>query len=144
MVVKCVKCGANIPDGAAFCPMCGSPKPSVQSEPQMIYQPKPSGASSLQGAVNTVFSKLLVTIGIGIALLLAWIGKILTTFTSGALNDAGTVLTFTGLSGAGFILLTGGFLNRNFDKYIRLGMILTGGLMIVFSLIFVSSDRLYY
>ena len=28
--IKCVKCGANIPKGARFCPACGAPKAEEQ------------------------------------------------------------------------------------------------------------------
>jgi hypothetical protein len=134
-MVKCAKCGAEIPGEAGFCPGCGAPKPAEQPAPQPMQPvPKASGGDGLHGIADTVFSKVMIMLGICIGLLLAWIGKILTVFTSGTAYSVGNVLVFTGLAGMGFVLLGGGFLNKGIDKYIRLGMIITGGLTIVFAL----------
>lgn len=140
-MVICKKCGANIPDNAAFCPGCGAAKPEGKPSPELqpvapapaIKTPKSSG-SGLQGLANTLFSKMFLMLGISIGLLLAWIGKILTVFTSGTVSQVGNVLVFTGLVGMGFVLLGGGLLNKNLDKYIRLGMIVGSSILITFAL----------
>jgi len=145
-MVTCKKCGANIPDNAAFCPGCGAPKPSEQPSapetnqpapmPKPQRQPKPPSSSSggLQGIADTIFSKMIIMLGICIGLLLAWIGKIITIFTSGTAYQAGSVLVFTGLVGMGFVLLGGGLLNKNIDKTIKLGMIVAAGILIAFAM----------
>jgi len=155
MPIKCDKCGAEVPDNASFCPGCGAPKPAEQpavfekqepkSEPaKQTYQappppvpkPKKPAGQGLKNLVDTLFSKMFIMLGIFLGFLLAWIGKILTIFMNSETTgyDTGTVLLFTGLSGMGFVMLGGGLLNHKFDKYIRLGMLVSGGLMIVLAL----------
>ena len=139
-MVKCEKCGADIPDGAAFCPGCGAPRPvqlQAPPAPQPTYQPKPvkqSSGAGMKGFADTIFSRMMIMLGVSIALLLAWIGKILTIFTSGTVYQVGNILTFTGLTGIGFILFGGAFLNTKLNNYIRLGMIVAAGILITFAL----------
>jgi len=79
--------------------------------------------------VDVIFSRLVIMLAVGIGVLLAWIGAVLVTF-SGFIT-AGSFLATTGLTGMGLILLCGGFLNNKLDKYIRLGMIVIGGYILV-------------
>jgi len=140
MPVKCNKCGANIPDSAAFCPNCGAAKPSKQAPSPPAAQPtyqKPSaaGGPGLKGLVDTFFSKLMIMLGVGIGIFLGWISRIINQFiTFGIGNSASTVIGFTGLSIAGFMLLGGGFLNKKIDKSLRMGMIITGGIILAWTL----------
>ena len=153
---KCDKCGAEIPDNASFCPGCGAPnqpeQPSVfekqepvpeqpakqtyQAPPPPVPKPKKPAGQGLKNLADTLFSKMIIMLAICLGFLLAWIGKILTIFTDFGTTsyDAGTVLLFTGLSGMGFVMLGGALLNKKFDKYIRLGMLVSGGLIIVLAL----------
>ena len=153
MPVKCNKCGADIPDTAAFCPGCGATKPTTQpqpqppkpqaSTPQYSSQPAPRQMSSsgggLGGLVNTVFSKMLITLGFGIGILLAWIGSLITLFAFEHAN-IGTFLTSFGFLGAGFILFGGAFLNNKINRYVRLGMIIVGGWMIITAVVSTGSS----
>jgi len=131
MPVKCSKCGADIPDTAAFCPGCGAAKPNQPQAPSYSKPPAPVGGegAGLEGLVKTVFSKMLIMIGFAIAILLSWIGSLLVVF--GVNGSIGSFLTGFGFVGGGFILFGGGFLNKGIDKYVRLGMILIGGYMII-------------
>lgn len=153
-VSKCVKCGADIPDAAAFCPACGAPKAGEQkiaqpAQPQTmqpIPQPRPSGASSLQGIVDFAFSKFIIMLGICIGALLAWIGTVLsafwgTTVTAGGITvstgsgaTANTIMDSIGFGGIAVLLVGGGLFNKKIDQYIRAGMIVAGGLILFWAL----------
>ena len=69
-VSKCGKCGANIPEGAGFCPACGAPKEAAQPA---APAPAKSGSPNYQGFIDTIFSRMFITIGLFIAVLVAWI-----------------------------------------------------------------------
>lgn len=64
-------------------------------------------------------------------ILLAWIGTIVFTFgESEAATKAAGTLNFLGFAFLGTFLICGGIANREFDKFVRLGMILGGVLML--------------
>ena len=135
MPVKCSKCGADIPEGATFCPACGSPVSTMQQQQPFTQQKaKPSGQDSIKGLADTVFSKFIIMLGVCIGVLIAWIGKILTTFYIGTAANAGNVLHSIGFAGVGLLLFGGGFLNKDIDKYVRMGMVIIGGFILVYSL----------
>ena len=143
MANKCSKCGAGLSADAVFCPLCGAAKGAQPAQAQPVRQqpvqaqPTPalsqaqkgSGLAGLQGLVDVIFSRLVIMLAVGIGVLLAWIGAVLVTFSN--FNVAGSFLATTGLTGMGLILLGGGFLNNKLDKYIRLGMIVIGGYVLV-------------
>jgi len=141
MANKCSKCGADLSADAVFCPLCGTSKTAkpaqqpVQAQPAPVVPPPKTGGglSGLQGFVDFIFSRLVITLAVLIGALLAWIGALLVTFSN--YNTAGSFIGMTGLAGIGLILLCGGFLNNKFDKYIRLGMIVIGGYILVTAII---------
>lgn len=138
VVSKCVNCGASIPASASFCPNCGAPK-AVQPAPQPITTtpaPRPAfgGPSPLLGLLDTIFSKLLIFVMILLGLLLACIGAILIVFTTGGVRTAGTILNSLGFLFIGTFLLMGGLVNKEFDNYVRLGMVISGALMLTWTL----------
>lgn len=138
VVSKCVNCGANIPASASFCPNCGAPK-AAQPAPQPIMTtpaPRPAfgGPSPLLGLLDTIFSKLLIFVMILLGLLLACIGAILIVFTTGGVRTAGIILNSLGFIFIGTFLLMGGLVNKEFDNYIRLGMVISGALMLTWTL----------
>ncbi len=139
MTVKCSKCGADIPDTAAFCPSCGAPKPSQPApQPPTSRPPQqqsyPSGgqskSSGLEGFVKTIFSKMFIMLGVCIGILIAWIGSIINLFAA-QYGNVGSFLSGFGFLGAGLMMFGGGFLNHKIDKYIRLGLVLIGGYIII-------------
>ena len=128
--IKCVRCGANIPATAAFCPGCGAPKAEIQ--PQIMVQQVPmSGGSDMQGMIDKLFSKILITIALFIGILLTWIFRIVGQFFA---HPVITILGFTFMVGVGGILLCGGFLNKNLDNYSRVGLIIAGGFILALHL----------
>ena len=44
--MNCTSCGAEIPDGAAFCPECGAAKVGMESVPGMSATPAAPGVTS--------------------------------------------------------------------------------------------------
>jgi hypothetical protein len=147
IMVKCSKCGADIPDAAAFCPGCGTPKSAEQPAPQATQaqtsqpsaqpapQPRKSEGSGLQGLIDTLFSKLMIILGLFIGILVAWICRVIAQFvTWGIGNQVLNLLNFTFMAGVGLLLLGGGLFNKNFDKYIRVGLIVAGGLILAANL----------
>ena len=138
MADKCSKCGADLSKDAAFCPLCGASKEAEPVQPQPVVQPRPvalppkpvkTGPSGLQGLADIIFSKLVIMLAVSIGVLLAWIGAILVAFTS--YTNVGSFLGTTGFTGMGLILVGGGFLNNKLDRYVRLGMIVIGGYIVV-------------
>jgi hypothetical protein len=129
-ISKCVKCSADIPQGASFCPSCGIPKAVEQPKYQPIYHPTEMG---LTGLFDMIFSRTTIIIGIAIGMLLAWISLLIAIFASGSSNIA-FVLNSIGFVGIGFLLVGGGIFNNNIDKYVRLAMVLIGGYIILMSL----------
>lgn len=147
----CVKCGAKIPAGGKFCLECGTPAGTQQAPaapvaaPPPVAQPRSSGASSLQGIADFVFSKFIIMLGICIGALLAWIGTILATFWGGTVTIGGwtaggegatanTIMDAIGFGGIAILLLGGALLNKKIDQYVRAGMIIAGGLILFWAL----------
>jgi hypothetical protein len=135
MTVKCSKCGADIPENAAFCPSCGAPKPS-QPAPQpkptpMNTQPQKTSSGGMNNFIKTAFSMKLIALGLFIALLIAWITRVVGQF---AYPGSMGVVSLTFMSGAGVILLFGGMLNPNHNKYLRLGMTISGALFLAMNI----------
>jgi len=154
--VKCDKCGGIIPDGASFCPGCGAPKaaeppapePTPQTQqnappppapaPQPVYRPpKKSGMSGVQGLIDALTTKTMIVLGLLIGVLVAWIARIVNdlflrvgTFESDLLS----VVNYTFMTGVGLVLLLGGFFNKIINKYVRVGLIVAGALIIAANL----------
>jgi hypothetical protein len=131
-VNKCSRCGAILPQGAAFCPSCGAPKAEEQQKYQPMYQPSPARIG-LTGFFDIIFSKTIIIIGIAIGILLAWISLLIVVFASGSSNIA-IVLNSIGFIAIGILLIGGGIFNNNIDKHVRLAMVLIGGYIILVSL----------
>jgi len=145
--IKCNNCGANIPAGAAFCPGCGTPKPQAPAAPQQaapapVYaaqpvqtQQPPRASHSIGGIFDTLFSKTFVCIFVLLGILLAWIGGIIYIFADDLnILRAGIILNSLGFLFVGVSTLMGGITNKNFDKNVRLGLIVGGSVIIVLSL----------
>ena len=130
---NCLKCGAEIPDNAAFCPSCGAPK----GQPQPASQPMQPSSSPLQGGVSPMknlfdmaFSKTGIILVMAIGILLVWIGLLINTFSTGNGNVA-TLLASMGYAAIALFLSGGGIWNKKIDKYARLGMVIVGGLVAI-------------
>ena len=143
-VVKCSKCGADIPDKAAFCPACGEPKAEVQqpqpAQPQPVRMATGSmsrNSSPLEGLFYMVFSKTAIIFAIAIGILFAWIGVLIMIFASGSTNIA-MFLSSMGFAAMGLFLLCGGIWNRKINAYTRIAMVLAGGFFIVNALSIMS------
>jgi len=121
----CSKCGAKNPTGAKFCSDCGGPVQIKEMQQSM---------EQIDGIFEKLFSKTLIVGGILLGILLIWIGSIIFTFASGDALKAASVLNSLGLAAISMFLLGGGLANKNIDKYVRLGMIL-GGALILLSLV---------
>lgn len=129
--VKCNNCKASIPDEAAFCPNCGTPK-GVQ-QPTHIYQPQQiiykksmssGGSSPLESVFDMVFSKTAVIVVVMIGILLVWIGLVINIFSS--YSNPAKLIASIGFAGIGTILIGGGVWNHRIDKFVRLAMVLIG------------------
>ena len=127
-VSKCGKCGANIPEGAGFCPACGAPKEAAQPAPAaQPAAPAKSGGPNYQGFIDTIFSRMFVTIGFFIGVLVAWILRLVGSFF---VHPAITVMYLTFMTGLGGFLLCAGFLNSKYNIYIRAGLMVAGAAII--------------
>ena len=124
-VSKCVKCGANIPDGAGFCPACGAPKAAAAQPAAQPVAQQPVGPG-LGATVEKLCSTMLITIGILIGILLAFIGKMIITVSPLATY----YLIVFGLNGAGLAMLMGGLFNNTLNPHVRGGLATAGGIML--------------
>ncbi len=152
--VKCKNCGTMIPEDAAFCPECGESKTTAQkqaqpqpettqpAQPQPVQpqpvqpmaKPRPSTQASMSSLASTVFSKYMIMLGVCIGILLVWIGVILRNFAGSTGSNINGILSPTAFAGIGLLVFGGGFLNKDFDKYVRMGMVIIGGFIIVFGI----------
>ncbi len=158
-VKRCLKCGAEIPEEAQFCPSCGAPKgteaireeamqPSSQPQPQQTppppqqqmyqYQQPQKSGDPLQDLAKTLFSRKMLIIAISLGLLFVFIGGTITTFTNDPtepwedriVSRAGSTIQSLGIIGVSMMLISGGLVNTKFDKYTRFGMILGGAIIL--------------
>jgi len=138
VAVKCAKCGANIPDKAAFCPACGAKKEEQESHTKATApatKTEPKVSRSIQELMESLFTEKNMFIMIPLGILIACIGGLLYIF-SGSLNviRAGLVANVFGCLLIGFSLLMGGITFNNYEKFVRLGMIVGGIIMITWTL----------
>ena len=144
-VDKCGNCGADIPKGATFCPGCGAPKvaekPAPPSQPaQAAPTPKPvqKAPSSIPDMMDSIFTETNIYIMIFLGILFAAIGGIILIFTFGTVAQIGGVLNSLGFVFISVFLLFGGLVNKSYDKYIRVGMIISGALSLTWTLSWVA------
>lgn len=146
-VDKCVKCGADIPKGATFCPACGAPKAADKpaSPPQPVApapapapQPVQKAPSSIPDMMNSIFTETNIYVMMFLGILLAAIGGIILLFTFGTVAQIGGVLNSLGFVFISVFLLFGGLVNKSYDKYIRVGMIISGALSLTWTLSWVA------
>ncbi len=127
---KCLKCGTKIPKEARFCPSCGAVK-AIET-PQPVHaqpvqpQPMQSPSRPIHETLGPLFSKNLIIVGVLIGILLAWVGEIVARFT--IYLGAGQVLNSLGFVFVGLFLTGGGIINKDIDKFVRLGLIVGGAL----------------
>jgi hypothetical protein len=132
---KCLKCGAEIPEGTNFCPSCGAASQAKQSQQMQARPPQPMpGGMGMGGVLDTLFSKMFIYLGILLGILFAWIGNIIVLFTTGTVANVGVVLNSLGFVSLGSFMLMGGLTNKKFDKSVRLGMLVGGAVIITLSL----------
>jgi RNA polymerase subunit RPABC4/transcription elongation factor Spt4 len=138
---KCNNCGAKIPAEAQFCPGCGIPKAGGQpvSNPVQARPIAPTasmmqrGSSPMEGLFYMVFSKTALIIAVGIGILLAWIGLLIAIFSTGN-SDIAMFLNSTGFAGMGLMLICGGIWNHKINRYVRAGLVIIGGIVIIMAL----------
>ena len=135
-ISKCVKCGADIPEEAAFCPSCGAPK-AAEPAPQLTTAPQPATKepSSIPDMLNSLFSETIIYVMILLGILIASIGGLMFIFAGDlTVYRIGIILNILGFLFMGVFLLMGGIVNKNFDNYVRFGMTVGGAIMITWSL----------
>lgn len=135
--IKCANCGANIPDKAAFCPACGAPKQEKQPEPQQAAStPKPvqQPSKSIPELVESIFTETNMFIMIPLGVLIACIGGLINFYGGFNYSTAGIIVNVLGVLFIGMFLLMGGITIKHYDKFIRLGMIVGGAIMLTWTL----------
>lgn len=86
--------------------------------------PPPSGLA-------TIFSDFLVAAGALLGILLIFIGQIILVYARTTdVIQMSYVLRYLGGMFSGGALIGGGIINKNFDKFVRLGLLLAAGLII--------------
>jgi hypothetical protein len=141
-MAKCIKCGADIPDEAEFCPACGEKKSGEQRAQQHVYRSmnasNPKNVSPLEGIFDMIFSKTAIILVIALGILFAWIGTVIIIFASSSV-DIASLISSMGFAAMGLFLTAGGIWNSKIDKFVRLAMVLIGVFLVVQSLYSISS-----
>lgn len=135
--IKCVKCGANIPDKAAFCPSCGAPVEEKKPEPQVpapVQKPKLQVSKSIPEMINSIFTETNMFIMVPLGILIAGIGGLIYLFGGYNIYRIGLIVNVIGCLFIGMFLLMGGITIKNYEKFVRLGMIVGGIIMITWTL----------
>ena len=130
--IKCASCGADIPDKAAFCPACGAPKQEKEPEPKKTPVQQPS--KSIPELVESIFTETNIFLLIPLGVLLACIGGLINFYGGFNYSTAGIIVNVLGVLFIGMSLLMGGILIKKYDKFVRLGMILGGAIMLTWTL----------
>ena len=126
---NCLKCGTKIPKGAKFCPSCGAVKAVGTSQP-VQPQPMPSASRPMHEALEPLFSKTLIIVGVLFGILFAWIGRNIAVGGGFGLISVATYIRSLGFFAMSLFLMGGGIVNKDIDKYVRLGMIIAGAITI--------------
>ena len=138
--VACPKCGTKVPEGGKFCLSCGVPIKGGAANPAPApVQPM----RQMGGLLDTLFSKTFIILGALLGILLAWIGGIIFIFSTDLTGlRAAIVINSLGFAAMGIFLIGGGIANNKMDKFVRLGMIFGGSVLIGWSLIVSASSLL--
>jgi hypothetical protein len=135
--VKCSSCGADIPNKAAFCPACGAKKVEKQPEPkQTPSAPKnvQQASKSIPELVESIFTETNLFLMIPLGVLIACIGGLINFYGGFNYSTAGVIVNVLGVLFIGMSLLMGGITIKHYDKYVRLGMILGGAIMLTWTI----------
>jgi hypothetical protein len=135
--LKCPSCGANIPDKAAFCPACGAPKQEQQPETQKAdpkQTPVQQPSKSIPELVESIFTETNMFIMIPLGVLIACIGGLINFYGGFNYSTAGIIVNVLGVLFIGMFLMMGGITIKNYDKFVRLGMILGGAIMVTWTI----------
>ena len=135
--IICAKCGANIPDKAAFCPSCGAPVEEKKPEPQAPVpeqKPKQQVSKSIPEMINSIFTETNLFIMVPLGILIAGIGGLIYIFGGYNTYRIGLVVNVIGCLFIGMFLLMSGITIKNYEKFVRLGMIVGGIIMITWTL----------
>jgi hypothetical protein len=141
--MKCKNCGAQIPVKAEFCPGCGAPKAEAQPAQQPAQaqpmtapatQSGPQKPNQLLAIIDMLSTEMIMYLMIFIGLLIACIGGLIFTYANNInMSRGGLIVNVLGCLIIGSFLLIAGMQNKNYDKFVRLGMIVGGALIILFS-----------
>lgn len=137
VAVKCPNCGANIPDKAAFCPSCGAPKQEQQPEQKQsapTQTPVQQPSKSIPELVESIFTETNMFIMIPIGVIIACIGGLINFYGGFNYSTAGIIVNVLGVLFIGMFLMMGGITIKNYDKFVRLGMILGGAIMVTWTI----------
>ena len=132
--IKCTSCGADIPDKAAFCPACGAPKQEKEPEPKQTQAPVQQPSKSIPELMESIFTETNIFLLIPLGVLIACIGGLINFYGGFNYSTAGIIVNILGVLFIGMSLLMGGILIKKYDKFIRLGMILGGAIMLTWTL----------
>jgi len=135
----CAKCGAKIPAGGKFCLECGTPVGAQQAPAAAPVQAPARG-----GFFDTLFSKTFILVGALLGILLAWIGSVIFAFGGAEANiyRLGVVLNSLGYAALSIFLIGGAISNKSLDKFVRLGMVFGGAVLLAMGLA-VSATNLF-
>jgi hypothetical protein len=136
MPIKCSKCGADIPDGASFCPKCGASKSSVTPQSQQYnkrtMQPMGGGLEELG---KTLFSTRFLIIGVLLGIFLVFIASLIYTITyppdSNDILKVPSILSELGFIAISTALICGGIVNHHLNRFVRLAMVFIGVWLLV-------------
>lgn len=128
----CSECGTEIEEDMQFCPECGASlagEGSAASGGASPTHPVTTPTANLD--LSSLFSKKMTTLAVGIGILVIFIGAVVCNVAeSSGFLKAGLVLYNLGGLALGGTLFLGSLVNEDIDRYIRVGMLVGGALIV--------------
>lgn len=124
----CPECGHDLEEDMQFCPECGA---SVGEAATRDTSGHPVTTPSTSVDISGLFSRKLLTVAVGVGILVVFVGAVACNVADGSdARKAGLVIyNFGGLVLGGTLFL-GSMVNKELDRYLRVGMLLAGALVV--------------
>ncbi len=131
MTMYCPECGADIEEDMQFCPECGGALAGEATANDGASSEHPVTGPSTNVDISSLFSKKMMTLAVGVGLLVVFLGAVVCNVAGGSgVLKAGLVLYNLGGLVLGGTLFLGSLVNEELDRYLRVGLLVAGALVV--------------